>query len=251
MSRRFSADNSEIRFNIVTATNFTGAHSLACVVRRRATGAWHALIGHHSSAGAGGLGLEFSNGNVLSYTPDNVTGSVTSTTFTSTTDWLIVVLTKTSGTTLPRFHWVNLTTPAGWTHQNGNQNTGNPASQSGGTMRTGEYADTDDANVNLAVIAEWGVALSDGQCEELSVNSRTSDFWNNTGGNPVALYELNQAASTDSVPDLAGGGATWSLTNGTTVEGSTDPPSWNYNGIGSVAEVPPPNLVMAPYQGAF
>lgn len=225
MSRRFSADNSEVRYPVTASSDHTGAFSKAFMVRRRATGAWHALDGHHSSGGTGAMGVEFSNTNKISYTPNNIVGSLSTATFTSTTIWWIIVLTKTAGSSVPRGHYKDLSTPAAWVHENLDTSVGNPSSQSGGTIRMGEYADTDDANMNVSAHADWGSALSDGECEELTADLAT---WVEHSVAPVFVFQHNQASASDVIEDLTGNGHDSVTINGTTMEAGTEPPGIAY-----------------------
>lgn len=234
MSRRFSADNSEIRWTIPAATDFTGAFTLAIIWRRRhaTVNTWDALFGHHNSSNVPRLSIEKANTDKIELGIDDTTFVDSTTTITSTTNWNIIAVSKAAGSATARFHFKDLTAATAWVHENASGAAGNPSTASSGTIRVGEYNDVDDMDGNVAVIAGWNLALSDAQCAELSVNNRTSDFWNNSGGRPKYLYELNQPVSTDAVPDLAGNGATWSVTSSTTVDGATDPPSWTYDGLG-------------------
>lgn len=231
---RFSADNSEVRFDLPSAVDFTGAYTLACVIRRRATSGFQAIFSHHNSTGSAVLWFEFNGTSLQHYVSQaNVsssTWSVSPTTFNETTNWWLLAVSRPAGTTQTiRFHRKNLTSGAAFEHVNGSVAASNPASCAGGTIRVGEYEDGDDANMNCAVIGGWAADLGDSGVEALATNLRTSD-WTGHATAPKYVHELT---STSSIPDLMGNGATLNVVNGTTLDTGTDPPGWTYDGAGS------------------
>lgn len=240
---RYSADNSEVRYNIgatAAAGNFTGAYTLAVLFRRRTTSGFQSILAHHGSDGLVKIGMEF-NGTTLNVGDDGAirTGP---TTISNTTDWWILAVTKASGTVTPRWHIKNVTTGAAWAHTNASGTLGNPASQSGGTVRTGEWQDVDDANQNMGIDAGWAAALSDLEVEALATGLQTSAWTTHA----VAASYVHEQIDNASIPDLKGNGVTLNVVNGTTEE-ATDPPGWTFNGSGAVASIP--SLVMAPILG--
>ena len=82
----------------------------------------------------------------------------------------------------------------------------------------------------MGVAAFWEGSMSQAQVEELSVNWATSDWWNNSLGNPAFLVELNVAAA--SVTDLAGNASSLTAT-GTTLDAGETLDTWNFDGTGS------------------
>jgi len=112
------------------------------------------------------------------------------------TDWWIVVMTRASGASTPRYHLKNLTTGAAWTHVNAaGPSSANPRDCTGpnGHIEIGSYNNGAQEIFlgDIAVVGFWdGINLSDSQCEALSANKRTSDWYNNPGGAPTFLTEL-------------------------------------------------------------
>lgn len=147
--------------------------------------------------------------------------------------WYINVVTwNAGGASLERFHHIDQDTPAGWTHANSlGNNGGNRAgpTTSAGVWRVGYFADFAGSGA-IGLVACWaGIALSDAQCTELATNNRTSDWWNNTGGNPTTLIECNTLTPVD----IGANPSTFSSNSGLTLAGAT--PTWTFDGRGVTA----------------
>jgi hypothetical protein len=231
LSRRFAADNSEINFSLPAAVDATGAFTCSAVIRRRGTGTAQFIFGS-SNAGNTVTGWEygFLTTGAVKYGSNNSASFINSTeTITDTTDWRVITLGKPTGTSQPRIHIRDLTTGATATHSNTLFGTvASPLSETGGLVRVGQNKSIEDLDANLAVVAYWGLNLSDAQADELWAHSTTYDYLNCSAGPPLVLYEFNQAQATDAVRDVRANGATWNATAGTTVDTATDPPSWVY-----------------------
>jgi hypothetical protein len=169
----------------------------------------------------------------------NILGGVT-----FTTDWYITVVTWASGTVTERSHYINQSSPAGWTHADASSgvNGGNRAGP--GTIGhfeigfTGDFSATD---TNTALVAAWvGVALSDAQCTELIANNRTSDWWNCSAGQPTLLIECNTLTPTD----IGANPSTFSSIGSLTLAGSN--PTWNFNGRAPAAPAVRPDFRQFP-----
>ena len=166
---------------------------------------------------------------------DGIVGTLETPTFSSTTGWYIIVVTWPSGgAALERFHHVYQTTPAGWTHSPSSANNGGNRAGPGtssGAWRIGFMGDNNHtSSTYYALVAAWaGVALSDAQCAELSVNNKTSDWWNNSGGNPTLLIECN----TSTPVDIGANPSTFSSIGGLTLTGAD--PTWTFDGRGTGA----------------
>lgn len=253
--RNFAAANDEIRC-AVGGTDPSGAMTEAALVKRNATGSFQSVMASHTSGnvyrtefGFYGAGTHL---NKLIWF-DNVrgVGSVSgTTTITSTTVWHLIVYTRPTSSGFGRFHIF----PFGgaWTHVAGIvESTGTllnvPTMGAGGFWDFGEAQDLDDYNGRLAVAGVWNAELSDADCEALATNLRTTD-WTTHSTAPLSVWEFNQVSTATAVVDLVGT-STETVRNGTTVVTTDDPPGWTFTG--AVTETPAPNLVMAPYQGAF
>jgi hypothetical protein len=164
MSRRFAADNSEVRWSLPAAVDVTGAFTVAAVVRRRGgLGVQQHIFGSVTSAGTTSgwdFGFEVSGSNTdrLHYGSNNSASFIVSSTAVSdTTNWWLVAISKPTGTSQPRAHFRNLTTSAAAVHENTLFGTvASPITASGGTLRVGENKDIADLDANLAVVAFWG-----------------------------------------------------------------------------------------------
>jgi hypothetical protein len=235
---RCAADNSEIVLNLPAAANFTGTYLLGGIFYPRAIGAglWASLIGHHTSGVVANLALEIDSSGRLEVNQNNGASPSHGTTVITTNAWWELWVSKATGTTTPRFHIKNLTTAAAWIHENGNVAIANPPSQSGGTIRIGEWANADDYDGNIAVVGGSSNSFTDLQVEAFSANLRTSDI---AGSTPAMIY-VNELTSQTSIPDLMGNGATLNVVNGTTLDAATNPPGWTFDGTGAAAAALPP-----------
>lgn len=199
--------------------NQTGAVTLACVFKRAVNGVVHALVVNHDSGGTARAGMEIRAAvaptNAMTYSIGG-TGAFSTTTVLAADGWCVIVMTKTAGTTTPRYHFKK-EAAAGWVHENADKTLGNPTTQASGTVRFGEWAGIDDANGRMAIAAEWTVALTDLQCEELAAEA---GWLGNTGGAPAGLWKFDSATLTD----LTGGGADETVRTGTTLVSGDDPP---------------------------
>jgi hypothetical protein len=215
-----------------------GAFTYAALVQRDAVVvAWHGLISA-SSATAWTYEFGISNTTDLLFAdinPSNARTAPTATIVETSNDWWIAAMTKAAGTTTPRFHLRNVTTGAAWIHENGGGTQANPSSASGGNILLGNFSGTtgnpgsldDDFNGDMALAGWWdGTALSDGQINELDVNHRTSDWYNNSAGLPSSLTELNTLTPTDLRGLMAWTVSVSGLTGG-------DPTSWTFDAQGA------------------
>jgi hypothetical protein len=161
---------------------------------------------------------------------DGLTGPLETPTWSPGTDWYIIAVTwPAGGAALERFHHISQSSPAGWTHSNSAANNGGNRAGPGtnGHWLFGYHGDFGGSGA-IALMAAWaGVALSDAQIEELITNNRTSDWWNNSAGQPTLLIEGN----TTSPVDIGANPSTFSSIGGLTLTGAT--PSWVFDGQGS------------------
>jgi hypothetical protein len=184
------------------------------------------------------------NGNTMEvYIGASNTNSIATTTILNADGWVLAVVTKASGTVAPRFHRYRLTA-ADIVRANGGTAVANGTTPTSSfRFEVGKDDIFNDAQLHLAVAACWDVALTDGQVDELYANLATADWYNNSGGTPVALWEFNQASTATAVTDLTGGGADQTAIAGTTVNTTNDPPGWTF---GLEAEWPPEGAENAP-----
>jgi hypothetical protein len=239
MSRRFNGSNEEVRYPVQAGSDFTGAWSMALLVKRAAaTLQWQAQIGHHNSAGAYQCGFEISG---QPSTQDHVLAAFNAATTAygvtrvqSSDGWVVIGVSKASGTTTARAHVFKA---GAWTHENVSTSFANAATQAGGSIRLGELADVDDANEWLAFDAGWAADIGDAGFNALTTNLSIND-WTGHATPPQYVHKHNQSTASEDILDLMGNGhvATGTISGttdatgiaGTTMDTSDDPPGWSY-----------------------
>lgn len=245
MSRRFSAANDEVRYPVQAGSNFTGAWSMAVLLKRAAaTLAWQAIIGHHDSAGAYQAGFEISG---QPNPQDHVIAGYNATTTAygvtraqSTDGWVVLGVSKASGSVLPRAH---LYKAGAWTHESLNTSVSNSATQAGGSIRLGEIADVDDLDGWIAADGGWAADIGDAGFNALTTNLAIND-WVTHATAPQYVHQHNQATASQDILDLMGNGhvATGTITGVTTASGiagtsmdtANEPTGWTYYGAAAV-----------------
>lgn len=166
MSYHFDGVNDNV-FCSIGACNFTGASTVAAIVRCTDTStSWSFIVGAYNStsnlAGFGGLWrvqdiAPWEGEGDLFYTTSDagpgcygLDGNVPAG---STAGWVLLVVKKASGTVMPRWSYYDYDL-AGWVHGDPyvSQTVANGAAPgASGTVRFGEYAGADDANLDLLV----------------------------------------------------------------------------------------------------
>jgi hypothetical protein len=158
-------------------------------------------------------------------------GQLVAISFPTTDDWVLVAVTKATGTSTPRGHKY-LYSGATWTHTDSGGTVANQASIAGGTVRIGasgagsyNTAMTGD----VAVVGVWvGTALSDLNIETLELDLQS---WANL--NPTGLWRLDEASTATAIDDLTAGGSNQSALSGTSVVLDTPPGfDWTLSGGG-------------------
>jgi hypothetical protein len=115
--------------------------------------------------------------------------------------WLLVAVTKTTGTTTPRWHRYTYSSTT-WDHQDDSSSIANAATpQATSEVYIGTYDPTTDLfNGEIAVVGFWNsTALSDGQLEGL-----TDDIAAWEALSPASLWLLNQSDVATTVEDRTG-----------------------------------------------
>ena len=136
--------------------------------------------------------------------------------------WCLVAVTKTAGSSTPRFHRYKYSTST-WTHEDGTgalANTAGTATQ----VRIGDYEGVDDFDGKMAVVGYFDTALSDSVIETLDADLQS---WRLPQLN--ALWPLNQASEATDVVDMAGHANETSITGTTAVTG--DDPTFDFDFI--------------------
>jgi hypothetical protein len=170
VSTRASADNSEIRCAI-GACNLIGALSMAMIAKKNADGVWQALMGNHDSGDLGRPSTEFNPSNQFVFDVATASANSGATTLTIADGWVLVGVSKATGTVTPRLH---IYKGGVWTHAAMSGSVGNPATQAGGTVRFFEYQDSDDFNGWIAVAGQCPSELADATFETLVDTNRVA-----------------------------------------------------------------------------
>lgn len=161
-------------------------------------------------------------------------------TITVANGWCLIAMTKATGTVVPRFHKVIISTGAA-THENSVTSLANPdviavAPLIGAT----EGFFTGD----ILVGAIWDRVLSDAEIELLA-----SSLWRWTTSSPRAHWRLDQELTTQKVRDLSGGNSNESSLVGTAVSNSSVPiMGYGSSDLGYIKSskgfiLPPPKIV--------
>ena len=113
--------------------------------------------------------------------------------------WVLIAARKATGTVTPRFSKYNFGT-ATWTHEDAASTIGNSGTPTNGAYlgASGSTA-SQHAPMDLGIAAVWNVVLSDAQIEALVEDEAN---WSTVA--PVALWPLDQAATTTAVQDTIG-----------------------------------------------
>ena len=227
LARNFDGVDDEIRVP-VTASNLTAPYTLAALCRVTKLDASVAQIQvavNFTSGGSSTVGLSVFG--TPTFTFAEYQSGATASQVVQPGKWVIMALSKATGIVAIDF---SLYQDGAW-NQAAGSGAINATATPNGTIRFGTDGSGAFSQIDLAVVAEWrGVKLTNTQVQELSANWRTSDWYNNSGGNPSALWEFNQDDVTTPVEDIAGHDQDESSRTGTRPT-STGPAGWVYGGI--------------------
>lgn len=239
MSRLFDGVDDVVIWGLGSC-NLTGAYTLAAVVKLDAGVSWQSYLSNEDASTSRVAFGRHSSGELTAVGGGGAQYFINALSHSNADGWMLIAITKAAGTTAPKMHKY----PIGGspTHQTALASGGNGVTQAGGNVRFGEIDGSDFFKGRLAVAAEFTTALSDADIESL-VTTFTRANWLALGA--VGLWDEIDAFTTDHT----GNGASRTSLVGTT-DDADDPTGWA-GWAGAAAEAPPPNLVMAPYQGAF
>jgi hypothetical protein len=167
---------------------------------------------------------------------ENHVGPTSTSSFTQdATNWWWIAVDWASTAVVERFHIRNHTSGGAWTHDP--SAAAGPAAfagpGTGGWVRVGATPDHSAGARDIAVAAIWaGTRFTD---SDYGTWTKTSDLYNHALGRPSFLCELNATTLVDLIA-----GSTYSSGNssGTGLTGA-DPPSWTFDGVGSVPVLAP------------
>lgn len=219
--RTFDGTDDRITLAPGACTTAFGPATVVAIIKRNST-VDNEIIGGFDGAGATdftwimGLDDNAAGNDLYLFIPD--VGSVLAPTIAvpNSDNWVLIAITKASGTVAPRFHEYVYDTDT-WTHENGASNIANGPATSN-RLQLGEVGDFFGGD--LLICGFWTSVLSDVAIETLKDSLSAWEALTPTG-----LWLLNQTNVADDVLDLTGGGANETAITGTTV-GTNDLPDF-------------------------
>lgn len=225
MSRLFDGVDDQMVYPAPAA--MTGTLTMLVVVKFAAASGWASLIEMENSGAAdrATIGRNPTLGNNL-YWSNGVSGLLSGgETMTSTTDWLVLGVTKSAGTTTPRSHKCIIGGANSHTDQTGT--IADAGTSAGGVLRLG--ANADFANVRLAAAAIWhGTALTDSDFNTIAASATTQSI---ADLSPTWLVDDSDGFATDLI-----GANDRTILDGT-ADDADDPAGWVF-GLGEAATYP-------------
>lgn len=211
IGRTFDGTDDEIQCAIGNCN--VGFGTLAAIIRRTANGA-RCVIGLHTSGGADGISMRFSNVGALQWVTNGTASGSASAGMTDTSGWGLVAVTKATGSAAPRCHRY-LFSDKSWAHANAGSAVTDGPSVAGGTVRLGTRAAGDFFTGDILVAGVWGVVLTDAEIERLPYRL---EHWRHLG--PLGLWALRQTNVNQRLLDEMPGRADQSSIVGTLVQSS-------------------------------
>jgi hypothetical protein len=205
VSRLFDGVDDQVQWSI-GGCNLTGALTLACVIKLDAGVSWQSYLGNdHATTGSDLAMSRWSTGEIGMVRGGGAGGASKAITHSSSDGWMLIAVTKASGTTTPTFHKY----PIGGspTHTAGDSTLATFSTQA--TVVFGQIDGADFFKGRLFACAEFATALSNADIESL-VTTFTRTNWLAKGA--VGLWDENDAFATDHT----GNGASRTLLTGTT-----------------------------------
>lgn len=223
MARTFDGTDDFIQFTLGNGNFDLGPSTHAAIVRRNADGGEHRIIQAMTSSSAGRHGLAITAADVLQLN-SGATNSVSTTTVTVSSGWVLIAGAKAAGSATPRFHIYNYASDT-WTHENGDiALTDGSTPGAGGLFNIGRGPSVGFFDGDVLIAGRWGSVLTDAQIETLAFSLQS---W--YGLNPAQLWLLDQSDVAQNVIDATGGGSNQTAITGTAVA-SSHPPIWNRHG---------------------
>lgn len=217
MPRTFNGTSDEIRVSL-GAMPTTHPMSVAAFMKIAPAGdgvVFSVMTGHDGSQnGAWDFQHHSSDTWVFEFVNSGFAFSTTATT--SADGWCLIIVTKATGTTAPRFHRYKVSTNT-WVHENMGTAFGG-VTRTATSMRFANYQGGAWAPMDMEWAGIWARALSDAEVEELAFS--LIDVHAST---PSALWKLDQSATGQNLADLTGGGANQSSIAGTSVAAASAP----------------------------
>lgn len=221
MSRTFTAGSSTHIDTTAGGMNTAWTFGSVAVILRRGTlstgVSYQTILSSELTGAVIGFDFAFNTGDNLVLLAGGVTSSTNINTWTSTTDWMFILVSKATGSVAPVFHVFNYTTGA-WSHITGDVAQADMAATATINFHLGAYltiADYFTGDIEMAGVYK-GWVPSNNEVEQaglhlsklawIDVTSRATNFW---------VARLDQANSGDPVYDLTGFGGNQSAVSAT------------------------------------
>lgn len=213
MSRLFDGVDDRLLFS-TGGNNITAPNTCVAILRKNSDGTFDGIYGHGTAENSPTFDFILDTSDFLNYDRDNSADFNTSLFTVKTAEgWVLVGVSKASGTAVSRFHKYVYGTNA-WTHSDSAGTCANPALPgAGGVAFLGEHqTGVAPFDGDMEVVANWNRVLTDAEVENLPFSLQ---HWYASG--PVALWLLDQSLTTQTIADLMGSGANQTAITGTAI----------------------------------
>jgi hypothetical protein len=230
MSRHFThALGEHIDLGPGNAANVDGGPGAIVALWRPTTVHEGWLIDAENGAGGHAFSVNPYTDGVLWHT---MVGFRTTMTYTAGDGWRLDIWTKPAGTGQVRGHSV-LLSGGGWSHTDYGASDDSPNIPTT-HFRVGQHFAAGGAlDGDLAAVAVVGANWSDAAIEAANLETGLAQWMTLIGASPAVVWAFNQAAVSDPVLDVTGGGGDQLAISGTSI--GTDPPGFSY----LLSNVPP------------
>ena len=221
MSRQFdtSGGTDSITFSAGNAPPDQGPITVAVLAKATSTAGWTGWMAAGRKSGAAVWGFLTSNNAGPKLFAENDFGTGVAGLSTS---WRWYVMTKASGSALPRFHVWDLA--GAWSHTSNDVNTADGTGPIDTIYVGSQTGSANGWRGSIAVVAAWASELSDVGIEAAMTLSAADTF----GAARDWMIRLNQASAADAVTDDTAGGGDQTAISGTTVD-ADDPAGYDYS----------------------
>lgn len=223
MSRHFTLSSSDyVDLAPGSAANVDGGPSSIVMLWRPTTVHEGWLIDAENGAGGHAFSINPYTDGKLWHT---MVGIRTTMTYTAADGWRLDVWTKPAGTAQVRGHQL-LLSGGGWAHADYGASGDSPNIPTTHVRIGRHFTSSGTLNGDVAAVAIVGADWSDAAIEAGSLPTGLAQWMTLIGADPAVVWTFNQAAVTDPVTDVTGGGGDQLGRSGTTI--ATDPPGFSY-----------------------
>jgi hypothetical protein len=197
MARKFNGTSDQI-ITSYGAGPTNAPLTFAAVIKMNADGVTECIMTAHNGSGLSAIDFQHNSSNKWVLEFNSIGFAFSTTTVTVADGWVLVAVTKTSGTSTARFHKFVYSTDA-WVHENFD-------AAFGGTGRTPtemRFSNNEGGartSADIAIGGTWDRVLADADLEQLPY---TLQQW--FASAPKTLWLLDQSATSQTLGDLTGG----------------------------------------------